>query len=497
MVKDVAQQQNNPFSLPLAPSTQTLAMRVYCTHQVIALYDICNNFDTLSLNSETFQKCKTVFLKYKAKVDAAMNDETIDEASLDTAIKADTLFRSWKLFDDTGHLNDNILLEKMQKMYAERRDKEISALTQKMETDPLFEKDFGLLLQQSGIKDWENFKTNTKRGQANKLREKLASDYALIQISDPNLPLIKMLSSSINSQIEALPYTVCWLKEDPKTNHELRDIFDARNIDEANPRQKFLMFMGKLLTIGQDLTNNNKIAPKDISAKHSHYKSYYDDIRMVCGNPDLSDADISKVAALAYANAVEGCWKHKQKCNPDPLAKKELYVHNVNRWIADMVKGRNNIASLAFLTGKEAERYKTSTDKMWKDSVAAKHITVDHNTDLKYHPLFKSMEDKKLLHGIWNLTLIIGGDIHNAKTDATENTGGLINKCLVNEASYYKAKISKKPNSCLLISPAGSVSLERKEPEQMQKIRSGASVQHEQPSLETDFFKSLFEYDLS
>ena len=497
MVKDVAQQQNNPFSLPLAPSAQTLATRVYCTHQVIALYDICNNFDSLSLNSETFQKCKADFLKYKAKVDAAMNDEMIDEASLDTAIKADTLFRSWKLFDDAGQLNDNILLEKMQKMYAERRDKALSALTQEMEADPLLKKEFDLTLNRYSIKDLEKFKANSKRGEPNKLREKLADDFALLQQTDPNNLLVKSLKTSVLQQTDKLPYVVYWLKEDKKTNHDLRDIFDNKNKDEANPRQKFLMFMGKLLTIGQDLTNNNKIAPKDISAKHSHYKSYYDDIRMACGNPDLSDADISQVAARAYANAVEGCWKHKQKCNPDPLAKKEMYVHNVNRWVADMVKGRNNIASLAFLTGKEAEQYKTSADEMWKDSVAAKHITVDHNTDLKYHPLFKSMEDKKSLHDIWNLTLIIGGDIHNAKTDATENTGGQINKCLINGVSYYKAKISKKPNNCLLISPAGSVSLERKEPEQMQKIRSGTSVLREQPSLETDFFKSLFEHDLS
>ena len=491
------QQQNNGSSLPLAPNSQTLATRIFCENRLINLYDLCNAHDTLSLNSESFQKCKANFLKYKAKVDQAMSDDNIDEASLDLAIKADEMFRAWNLFDDNGTLNEDQLLEKMRKMYALERDNEISSITQRMEDDPLFMHEMTLFLNRYGIKDFDKFKANTKRGEPNKLRENLASDFALIQQSDPNNKLIKRYIPSITQQISVLPYSIYWIKEDSVTSHKVRDCFDKEtNSNGLTPRQEFLVFMGKLLSIGEDITKKDTLPMDKTPAKSVTYSGYYDYIRQTSGNLTLSDEQISRAAAIMYKNALEGCWKHKQKCNPDAQAKRKDYAaYNVSPWISALVRGHNDIGKLAFLTGKEALDYRKSTNDMWKETLAAKHITVDHDIDVKYHPLFSTMDEKKLLNDIWNLKLIIGGSVHNAKTDATENTDGRINKCLVNGGAYYKAKISKTPNRNLLQTYGSSAAFECQEPDLVQHIRAGSVSKECSPiSPSMDFFQKMMSH---
>ena len=491
MVKDASSQQTNSrYSLPIASNAQTLATRVFCTHALVNIYDLCNTYDKLTLNSDAFQKCKALFLSYKTKVDQAMSGANMDEASLDLAIKADKCFRNWHLFDDGGKLNEALLLEKMKSMHADRRDNEINNIVKKMD-DPLFRHEMTSILDRYGVKDFDKLKANSKRGEPNKLRENLASDFALLQQSDPNNVVIKGLVPSIEAQIDKLPYVVYWIKENPEINHQLRESFDGHeNKDGLTPRQEFLKFMGKILALGEDLTKKGSLSPEKIPSKSITFGRYYDDIRKAGDNPDLSDEDISRAAISAYNTAFEGCWQHKQKCNKDDHTNKNDYVHNVSRWISNLLKGRNDIAKLAFLTGQEANKYNTTTDELWINETNKKHISVDHDTDLKYHPLLPTMDDKKLFHGIWNLTLIIGGSIHNAKTDKTENTDGQINKCLVNNIAYYKAKISKAPNRNILISSAGSVALERHEPEIIQKIRSNKKPEKEKSSS-MDLFQHL------
>ena len=469
-------EKKNQYKSPSAPSNTTLAGRIYATGKLLQLYDLCNAHDALSIDSSLFQTLKASFQSKLENADA-------DDKSLLKGMRAETVLNTWQLLDDNGKLkSDEILLAKMKEFSAIIRDREIAKITHDLTAA-------GVSLNSLGIKDIEKFKNNPHRGNSpNSLKEKLAEDFALIQMTDPTNILIQEIAPTVKKQISTLPYTVYWRPEDVKTNHQLRDYFDkSSSKGETTPRQDFLKFMGKLLSLGEDLTKQTTIPADKVSANNTSLLSYYDEIRKISGLNDLKNEEIASIAAKAYITAAEGCWAHKQKCNPGGN-KAIYYKSGVSTWIKRLKEGRNDIAKLAFLSPKDQKDY-DSHGELWQEQLAAKHISIDHKFDLKYHILLSDMKDKQLLNNLWNMQMIIGGSIHNEKTEETENNNKETNKIELEKNLYiYKIKVSKKSDSSILCTYAteksngdtSSIKMPIKEPEKISQLRQNSLSPSEQ-----------------
>ena len=480
---------------------QSLATQVYCLNKLIAIYDACNEYDAIDYDSESFQQKKQEVIQMKKEIAFAASSAEISDQAFEEAAEKDKILKSMNIFDENGNINDEALLEETKLTCKEARDKKIEQIIELAKRDPLYGSAWKKFLKDNNLDSRiEKLKDYKDRGNGDHLREKLAENFDLLQKTDPNNALIEKIAASIKEQIDALPYKIFWVKENAKTSSSVKKYFNyiPKTNDKVVPRKEFLTFMGDLLTIGEDLTRKGEISYNDVSGKKSVYESLYNDIRIASGCPDLSDDEISYRAAIAYFVAAEGCWEHKCKVNSDNQSQKDDYIKcNVSKWIKDLRQGKNNIADLAFLNPDEDKEYNTTTNEMWKQQINAMHITVDHNIDVKYHALFSNLEDKKRLNDIWNLVLIIGGSVHKEKTDATENTNGKINKCKVSMKGkfsyYYKVKIDKKPNRCIIQTyDKKQASLRKKEPEFIQKLRATKPILAKPKTIEQEsFFQTL------
>mgnify|MGYP006916027260 CR=1 FL=1 len=408
MAKATVTKKINPDKIPVAA-------RAYCASKIIQIYDLCNDCDNLDVNSPIFQKRKKEF-------DEKLKNN--DEATFDKLYE-------WQVLDDNGFIqSDEALLKKMKEFAPQVRDIGMSEILNKLQENGLME--YTLALLPSGVNDWEKLKNNPQRGFPKKLREQLAFDFAQAKLEDPDNELLQepKLIDKIEKQLTDLPFIVTAVEANKEVNHDIYDEFDATK------RAEFLKFMGNFIEVGSELSKNKNI---------SNY--IYDNIRKTLENPELTNAEIAKVAQKTYKTAIEGCWNHKQKHFPDERVTKDDYIKtNISAWIRDLGNGNTGFKSLGFLSPKEDAKYNLMSDKQ-KREVECSHITVHHKIDRKYHGLFKSWDNKKLLNKIFNLELVIDKSLHEKKHEGEKDDIKVGNK------SYYLARIDKEIDSSIICAP--------------------------------------------
>ena len=394
------------------PNNIPLTTKVYCACKIIQAYQLCNDCDNLSRDS-------AVFLDYK---------EELEQNLQEGGHKAIKKLNKLGVLDENLRISDERLLNKIKELAIQIRDKEIQKITDNLQQNELM--DYTKELLGLGDGGFDKLKTMKIRVNPNKLKEDLALDFAEAQLRYPDNELLQQIAPTVKKQTADLPFYAVALKTDRDVNHELYDEFNNTE------RKKFLTTMGNILWLGGELNNSKRV---------SNY--IYDDIRKKLENPNLTNEEISTTATKAYKSAVEGCWLHKQKHFRDPAVTKENYIgNNINKWIKALQDGNTGFLALAFLD-KEAERKYSFLSKDKQREIERSHITVHHKIDRKYHGLFQSWDNKKLLNNFFNLEIVIGKALHDKKHEGERN--GII----IGSDEYCIAKIDKKIDNSILCVP--------------------------------------------
>ncbi|HCU58509.1 MAG TPA: hypothetical protein DIC64_00840 [Alphaproteobacteria bacterium] len=378
---------------------EALTNRVYFTHKLVQIYDVCNMFEQLSVSSEEFKKEKQSLENLIEKVNSAYTSD--DEKVFEEGVKTEEYLRQKGLLDDNGKLKaDDLLIAQINTDRKDKKDQELSRVMSFLE-NPNIQKAFQSYLKSQDISSLEVIINNPSRGNPKKLRENLARDFALFEAATPSHPLLKQLREPIEQQIASFNSKYYYTPMNPARNEEIGKDFNTNE----NSKKKFLKLMGHLLGIGEMIKNKSTLLDK----------SSYDKIRELSGNKALSDESISQLAKKSYEAVCDGLWVYKNKVNSDCFSNKADYTaKNVGQWIKNLKLGKNHLPVLALLSPSEEKEYK-SADERRREEIEKKHITIHHKIAKKYHNIFKKPEDHFLLNHISNFEMIIGGALHNQK----------------------------------------------------------------------------------
>lgn len=374
-----------------------LANRVYFANKVLQIFDICNKYDALTLNSPKFKQHKQYL---EGLLDKVRHAGDSDEA-FEIGMRAEEKLSKLNLLDENGELkSDEELLAKMQQVYAVEKEKELAETIYDLECNPALKRSFNSFLQANNIKDLQKDVIDRKeRGKGNRFREMLASDYPLFAATQPQHPFVEQLKPSVTQQISVLPYRYCYAPANKDMNKRLGEDFNKN----PESKQKFLKLMGNIFELGESIVN-----------KTSKQEDLYKRIRELSGNNKLSKEEIDKIAFDSYKAIETGLWTYKNKVNPDRLCDKKSYFQsNVRSWIRELKTGRNNLRPLALLSPSEEKAY-MSASELQREEIEKKHISIHHKIPKKYHAMLGKGQEFSL-NDISNFMMIIGGELHDQK----------------------------------------------------------------------------------
>lgn len=426
-----------------------LANRVYFANKVLRIFDICNKYDSLTLNSPKFKQHKQYLEGLWDKVRHAGDS---DEA-FEIGMQAEEKLSKLNLLDENGELkSDEELLAKMQQVYAVEKEKELAETMYDLECNPALKRSFNSFLQANNIKDLQKDVIDRKeRGQGNRFREMLAQDYPLFAATQPQHPLVEQLKPSVTQQISVLPYRYCYAPADKETNKKLGEDFNQN----PESKQKFLKLMGNIFELGESLVNGTSMLGDP-----------YKKIRELSGNDALSKEEINKIASVAYKAIETGLWTYKNKVNPDRLCDKKSYFQsNVRSWIRDLKNGRNNIRHLALLSPSEEKAY-MSASELQREEIEKKHISIHHKIPKKYHAMLGKGHEYSL-NDISNFMMIIGGELHDQK-----HKDDMVDMIKMTEARDNS--ILLVPGNDMQTKNARTVRMDMPEPEAIKNLRPAA-----------------------
>lgn len=392
----------------LNPNKIPVAARAYCASKIIQIYETCR----LTVDSEKFQQRRQEY------------EQKLQEVDIDTIEK----LNKWGVLNGDYQIrSDEILFNKLKEHDADDVINDLLS-TKADDASQISLIRYAEAILPQGVNSLEDLKTLNNDNQINKVREMLAEDFEVAKLEDPNNELLQEIEPTVNKQVADLPFFVVLIEEDVSVNHDLYDVFDD------SERSKFLMVMGQLLKMGQELSNKKRVS------------DYFDNIRKELENPELTNEDIADVAQKSYRTAVEGCWYHKQKKFKDETVTKEQYTENcISQWISQLMKGNTGFKALCFLSPKDEAIYDRLSEKE-KRKIERSHITVHHKIDRKYHGLFKSWEIKKLWNKFFNLELVINKDLHDKEHEGER-------KINIRGKNYWVAKIKKNIDCSILCAP--------------------------------------------
>ncbi len=427
----------------------SLANRIYFANKVLQIFDVCNKYNGLTLNSPKFKQHKQYLEGLLDKVRHAGDNEEAFEIGMQAEEKLSKL----NLLDEKGELKpDEELLAKMQQVYELEKGKELAAITYDLESNPTLQRGLNAFLQANNIKDLQkNIIDNQDRGQGNRFREMLAQDYPLFAATQPQHPFVEQLKPSVTKQIAALPYRYCYAPANKDTNKKLGEDFNKN----PESKQKFLKLMGNIFELGESLVNGSSLLGDP-----------YKKIRELSGNHDLSKEDIDKIASASYKAIETGLWTYKNQVNADRLCDKKSYFQgNVRSWMKELKTGRNNIRHLALLSPSEEKAY-MSANELQREEIEKKHISIHHKIPKKYHAMLGKGQEFSL-NDISNFMMIIGGSLHDQK-----HKDDMVD--MVKLAASHDDAVLMAPGSDMQPKNARTVRMDIPEPEAIKYLRPGA-----------------------
>lgn len=373
-----------------------LANRVYFATQLINIYDICNETEPLTPKSKEFLDKKKQIKDLQDKI--ALAHQSDDEKAFEAGMDAEETLQKMNVLDEEGNLkSDEILIAQFNEESEQRRREKISKVLNPIDSFGLT-KEFATYLGNNNILDLKKSVIDCPtRGEAAKIREQLALDFAVFQETQPNHRFMEH-KESIIKQTESVKGKYYYAEENPARNAEIRKDFNTND----NAKKKFLKFMGNLLGLGERMAQSPSLSCED----------YYAEIRKLSGNDNLTVDYIRKAAEKSYNSFCQGVWLYKNKVNYDPRCNKNDYVkRNISKYITYLKLGRNDLLSLALLSPADEKEYQSASEER-KEEIEKQHISIHHKIPEKYHNLFKNPEDQFLLNDISNFEMVVGGALH-------------------------------------------------------------------------------------
>jgi len=426
----------------------SLANRVYVTNKIINIYDICNSFDTINSKSETFITYKE---KLQSLVDKVQNADASDEA-LEQGILAEEKLAKLQMINKDGNLlPDEEILQKLKEKANTIKEQCINGIIEAVESDNNLKKNFYSILKKHNVTDLQKgIIDNPSRGKADRFRDTLALDYAVLKESQPKNAVVVSLSKGIEKQIASRGYAYQYAKENKEENKIMRNDFNKN----PNRKQKFLKLMGNILSLGEQLS------------KDKPDERLYATIRELSGNDKITNENIDSIASRSYEYVTNGLWVYKNTAsdNRDIRAQKENYIAtNIGRWISDLKSGKNNIMALALMSPKDEKEYLTANEQR-KEEIEKKHVSIHHKIPEKYHAMIKAPDDKFDLNHISNMMMVIGGALHDRLHRDDMNN-------MVKLSASKDDGILLVPGNDMEYNNARKVSMDVPEPESISKLR--------------------------